>query len=341
MKEQVADAAARPEGIAAVTGPIEGDLVRLEAFLRSEVGAFEPEVQPLVEYTLGHSGKKLRPLLVFYAGWKAGQPASDELIRAAAVVELIHLATLVHDDILDDADLRHRMPTVAAKHGPDVAVLLGDALFAHALKLASDFSTVEVCRAVSQATRQVCSGEIAQCFARGETRLSLSAYYRMIDLKTAELFSVSARLGAFLRGGDAAFVDAIQTFARELGIAYQLYDDVADFLGREESAGKTLGTDLESGKFTLPVLLFLEQESAASRAEWSRRLQGGEVELAKLVEAMQGAKILPAVRHAFVSRLAAARAALAPYAAADASGPLLQLTGFIERAMDKYISASS
>lgn len=329
----------RPEGIAAVTGPVEADLGRLEAFLRSEVSAFEPEVQPLVEYTLGHSGKKLRPLLVFYGGWQAGKPASDELIRAGAVVELIHLATLVHDDILDDADLRHRMPTVAAKHGPDVAVLLGDALFAHALKLAADFPTVEVCRAVSEATRQVCSGEIAQCFARGETRLSLEAYYRMIDLKTAELFAVSARLGAFLRGGSPEYVEAISRFARELGIAYQLYDDVADFLGREESAGKTLGTDLESGKFTLPVLLFLESLEANERATWAGRLAAGEADPAALLKAIRATGVLPQVRAAFIARIEAARAALAPHAEADAAGPLLDLTAYVAAAIDKYIPA--
>lgn len=339
MPEETIETAPRPEGIAAVTGPVEDDLRRLEAYLYGQVSEFEPEVQPLVEYTLGHSGKKLRPLLVFYGGWQVGEQASDDLIRAGAVVELIHLATLVHDDILDDADMRHRMPTVAAKHGADVAVLLGDALFAHALKLAADFPTVEVCRAVSRATRQVCSGEIAQCFARGETQLSLAAYYRMIDLKTAELFAVSAQLGAFLRGGDPAYVQAISAFARELGIAYQLYDDVADFLGREESAGKTLGTDLESGKFTLPVLLFLAELEPPARHDWADRLRGGRVDLGELVAALKAARILPRVRAAFIDRIESARAHLAPYEPSDATAPLLQLTCFIERAMDKYIPA--
>ena len=330
----------RPEGIAAVTGPIEGDLERLEAFLLSQVEAFEPEVRPLVAYTLGHSGKKIRPLLVFYAGWRSGEAASDELIRAAAVVELIHLATLVHDDILDDAEVRHRTPTVAARHGADVAVLLGDALFAHALKLASDFPTVEVCRAVAEATRQVCSGEIAQCFARGETRLSLPAYYRMIDLKTAELFAVSARLGAFLRSGEPVYVEAIARFARELGIAYQIYDDVADFLGREEAAGKTLGTDLASGKFTLPVLLFLDALDPASAVRWRADLESGAATLPTLVEAMREAAIFPQVQAAFEARLDAAREALAPYEHADAFAALARMVGFIETAMRKYIPSA-
>ncbi|MFP4540504.1 MAG: polyprenyl synthetase family protein [Opitutales bacterium] len=340
MNQDSVSAPARPEGIAAVTAPIEADLRRLEAYLRREVSAFEPEVQPLVDYTLGHSGKKIRPILVFYGGWRPDEPASEELVRAGAVVEMVHLATLVHDDILDDAAMRHRMPTVTAEHGPDVAVLLGDALFAHALKLAADFPTVEVCRSVARATRQVCCGEIAQSFARGETRLSLEAYYRMIDLKTAELFAVSARLGAYLRGGPPAFVEAVERFARDLGIAYQLYDDVADFLGREEATGKTLGTDLESGKFTLPVLLFLDALVPSDAAQWRARLRDGTADPSRLLAAMQAEEVLPRVREAFVARLAAARHHLAPFADAEpAVGQLDRLARYVEGAMERYIPA--
>lgn len=327
--------APRPEGIAVVTGPIESDLRRLEAYLYGQVSAFEPEVQPLVTYTLGHSGKKIRPILVFYGGWKEGEPASDALIQAAAVVELIHLATLVHDDILDDAALRHRMPTVAAKHGADVAVLLGDALFAHALKIASDFPTVEVCRAVAEATRQVCSGEIAQTFARGE-KPSVAAYYRMIDLKTAELFAVSAWLGAFLRDGEAEFVAAVSAFARELGIAYQIYDDVADFLSEQDRAGKTLGTDLASGKFTLPLLWFLEGLDAAAAAEWETRLRAGEVALEELRTAMLAAGVFGRVRTAFRERLATARAHLSPFPEETAVVALTALATYVEAAMERF-----
>lgn len=332
--------APRPEGIAAVTGPIEADLKRLEGFLEAQVSAFEPEVRPLVSYTLLHSGKKIRPILVFYGGWKDGEAASEELIRAGAVVELIHLATLVHDDILDDADLRHRMPTVAAKHGADVAVLLGDALFAHALKIASDFPTVEVCRAVAEATRQVCSGEIAQTFARGN-RPSKAAYFRMIDLKTAELFAVSARLGAFLRDGDPEFVAAVSDFARNLGIAYQIYDDVADFLSRQERAGKTLGTDLETGKFTLPVLEFLEILPSEEATVWENRLLEGKAPLDELRTAMLEAGVFTRVAESFAAHLKEARGRLAPFAERTAVDPLDALARYIETAMVRFSPMAS
>jgi|TARA_B110000037_G_scaffold220312_1_gene287800 octaprenyl-diphosphate synthase len=340
MPEQPAELSARPEGIAAVALPVEDDLRRLEAFLLNELEAFEPEVRPLVRYTLGHSGKKLRPLLVFFGAGLNGTPASEELLRGAAVVEFIHLATLVHDDILDEATLRHRTPTVSAKDGIDVAVLLGDAIFAHALKLASDFDTVDVCRVVSQATRQVCSGEISQCFARGETDLSIERYYRMIDLKTAELFAASAHIGAFLSGGDAAYVASVATFARELGIAYQVYDDVTDLLDREDSAGKTLGTDLESGKFTLPILLLLERLPEQEKEALQAELVSGDVTMDALIGQLEKYAVLPDVRQAFIDRLVASEKALKPYEGSEKIVPLLGLLGFISGAIDKYIPAS-
>lgn len=166
----------------------------LETFLDAQAERFEPEMVPLVRECLEHSGKKLRPLLVFlvYADGVAEMP--EEVIQAGAIVELVHLATLVHDDILDEADLRHRAETMVSRYGAHVAVLLGDALFAHALELAADYPDGSVCRAVARATRQVCSGEIAQTFARRDAVPSVESYLRMIDLKTAELFKVSAQL---------------------------------------------------------------------------------------------------------------------------------------------------
>ncbi len=326
----------RPEGISAVTAPIEAELHRLESFLATQVEAFEPEVRPLVEYTLLHSGKKLRPILVFFAGWQGPCSVSDELIRAGAVVELVHLATLVHDDILDAAGMRHRMPTVAAKYGADAAVLLGDALFAHALELAASYPTVDVCRAVSRATRQVCTGEIAQTFARGEVHLTKEAYYRMIDLKTAELFAVAAWLGAFLTEGKGAFTEAVEGYARSLGVAYQIFDDVADFLSEEQKAGKTLGTDLQSGKFTLPVLLFLEGMEPQAAADWAERLRSGAVSLENLRTAMQEAGVFLQVAHIFKEHLYKGRRLLEPYADRPSTTQLFALGDFVGQAMNRF-----
>jgi octaprenyl-diphosphate synthase len=203
-------------------------------------------------------------MLVAYSGWEGGGER-EALVRLGAVIELVHLATLVHDDILDGADTRHRQETAAAKFGAGAAVLIGDALFSHALKLAAEFPTTEVCRRVARATARVCAGEISQTYRRGEYDGDRERYFREIELKTAELFDVSCRLGAAVGGYPEDFCRAAGVFGRHLGRAYQIFDDLADLYASEEAIGKTLGTDLAKGKFTLPLIVLLERVSPAER----------------------------------------------------------------------------
>ena len=253
--------------------------------------------------------------MVFICGWRGAGVVADELVRVAGVVEMVHLATLVHDDIMDKADLRRNRQTAAREFGPDAAVLLGDALFSQALHIASQFPTTEVCRLVSESTRKVCSGEIMQTLRRGNINISLADYRRIIDLKTAELFRVSCLLGARLGGYPADFVAAADRFGHHLGIAYQIYDDLADFLGEEQRIGKTLGTDLVTGKLTLPLMLLMERVSAAERAAIGAALRGGQpLGLAASRQRMKEMDIAAAVCRAIEDELACARAALKPYA---------------------------
>ena len=188
-------------GFSEVYEPVKSYLDDLDIFLQSQVEQLEPEVQEHVRYVFGHSGKRLRPMLVAYSGWQGpAENCAADLVMLGSVIELVHLATLVHDDILDEADTRHRQETAAKKYGPAAAVLIGDVLFSHALKLASEFETNEVCRTVAHATSRVCAGEIAQTYQRGEVNYSREFYFRVIQLKTAELFEVSCRLGAKIAG---------------------------------------------------------------------------------------------------------------------------------------------
>lgn len=320
----------------AILEPLQPAFEALEAFLGEQVASFEPEVQPLVEYCFGHSGKKLRPILVFSTAMNSAEKIPAEpVIKAAAIVELVHLATLVHDDILDEADMRHRTETVVSRYGAHVAVLLGDALFSHALHLAATFPDAEVCRVVSMATRQVCSGEIAQTFSRGGEPPSLSAYYRMIDLKTAELFAVSAYLGSLLTGLPRAASKSASDFARHLGIAYQIYDDAADIFGRESQAGKTLGTDLATGKLTLPVLYWLDSLPEKDRPASLKALQESKAagdEQTPLLDA----GVLERVQTAFQEQLSLARESLRGIPGDYRRGVLLNLADFVESAWNKF-----
>jgi octaprenyl-diphosphate synthase len=266
--------AGKPHAFAGVFSLLAPHMAALDAFLQGQLDAFEPEIRAMVNYCIDTSGKRIRPALVFLSGWKDSKAVSPDLVRAAAIVELVHLATLVHDDIMDSADLRRSRRTAVREFGPSAAVLLGDALFAHALHLAAHFPTTEVCSAVSESTRRVCAGEIVQTLRRGSTDLTPADYQRIIDLKTAELFRVSCFLGSRLSGAEDGYVGAADRFGRHLGIAYQIYDDLADFFGREEKIGKTLGTDLASGKLTLPLFALLDRLPAFERAALTEEIAG-------------------------------------------------------------------
>jgi octaprenyl-diphosphate synthase len=244
-------------------------LEHLEAFLEEQVTSFEPEVREHIVSCLRVGGKRIRPTLLGRAAFAGEVQVSRDQVKAAAVVELVHLATLVHDDVLDEATLRRSNTTLFSEQGASVAVLVGDALFAHALKLAAEFPTNEVCAWVSEATRRTCAGEIRQSFNRGKLNLSLDEYYRVIELKTAELFRVSCLVGAFLGGFEDGFRGAAATFGLRLGIAYQLFDDLADIFGDELRFGKTLGTDWLNRKPTLPLILLLsDMDPDAAQHLW-------------------------------------------------------------------------
>jgi octaprenyl-diphosphate synthase len=258
-------------GVFALLAP---HMAELDRFLHGQLAAFEPEIRSMADYCIDTSGKRIRPALVFLSGWRGPNVIAPDLVRVAAVVELVHLATLVHDDIMDGAEVRRSRRTAAREFGSTAAVLLGDALFAHALNLATQFPTTEICSAVSESTRRVCAGEIVQTLRRGSTNVSRADYQRIIDLKTAELFRVSCELGAKLAGFAPGYVDAASRFGRHLGIAYQIYDDLADFFGEEKRIGKTLGTDLASGKLTLPLLCLMDRLPVAERAELTGEILG-------------------------------------------------------------------
>ena len=257
----------------------------LTSFLGGQVEDFESQIRFLVDYCLKNSGKRIRPSLVFLSGQTDEPETLKKLVQVAAVVEMVHIATLVHDDILDGADKRRGQPTISSKYGQHTAVLLGDALFSHALHMASQFDTVEVCRFVSRSTRRVCSGEILQTFRRGDWKLELDDYLEMLDMKTGELFSISTYLGGLLSGYSSETCKILQRFGSELGIAYQAYDDLTDFIGDESKIGKTLGTDLVTGKATLPLIQVFQLQNESLTQQMTDALSSANgAEVRRLLE---------------------------------------------------------
>lgn len=247
-----------------IAGPVQPFLQKVGHSLAQQVEAFEPEIARYAQYALANQGKQIRPVLVALSGRAVGQ-LNEALVRVATIIEMVHLATLVHDDVMDEAELRRSRPTLARNWGNEISVLVGDCLFAHALTLAASFPTPEVCRAVALATNTVCSGEIIQTNQRGNFTLKREDYYKAVEMKTGELFALSCELGAKMANADMAESRLLRQFGLTLGTAYQIYDDCLDLFSTEAAVGKTLGTDLASGKITLPILVVLESGASSDR----------------------------------------------------------------------------
>ncbi len=206
-----------------IVEPVEPFLEAVARRLAEQVQTFDPEIASYARYALTNQGKQLRPALVALSAGSVGQP-NDNLITVAVIIEMVHLATLVHDDVMDEAMLRRQRPTLAANWGNQISVLLGDCLFAHALKLAASFPTPEICRAVSAATKTVCSGEILQTHRQRRFQFSREEYFKVLEMKTAELFALSCELGGWLCGATPPERAGLRQFGLALGTAYQIYD---------------------------------------------------------------------------------------------------------------------
>jgi octaprenyl-diphosphate synthase len=263
--------------------PINAQLYSVEERIRHQAKLFDPQVEGYVAYAIESNGKRLRPALALLAGGATGEICSSH-VDLAVIVELIHAATLVHDDILDGADMRRGQPTTNAKWGNAISVLLGDCLFAHALKLSTSFPNSDVSRRIAHAASEVCSGEIIQTQRRFDLKLSVPDYYKIIEMKTAALFGVATELGAFVNEASPEVITALRTYGLRLGSAYQIYDDCVDLAGDEAIVGKSLGSDLRKGKLTLPILYLLQQSDPEDRHRISQQiLEGDDEDVVRLV----------------------------------------------------------
>lgn len=241
-------------------------LAAVEQRLRAELTSRCPEVDELVRYSGQLGGKRLRPALVLLAADSVGNLGPDHVVLGT-VVEMIHTATLIHDDVIDEADTRRHLATARARWDNQASVLLGDFLFSHAFYLASTLGSTVACRWIGQATNRVCEGEMRQKFRRGTWDLAEAEYLEIIESKTAALCEVSCRLGAHFAGATREREQELAEYGRLLGIAFQIADDLLDVVGDESIVGKSLGTDLQQQKPTLPLLRALAAVPDTRRKE--------------------------------------------------------------------------
>lgn len=252
--------------LAAVEEAIGTDLIETERVLAEELQSDNPYVSDILQHSTRFRGKRLRPMLLLLVA-KASGGIRHQHQTLAAVVEMIHLATLVHDDVLDEAETRRHVATVNARWNNETSVLFGDYLFTHSFHLASSLETTYACRRIGRATNLVCEGELSQIKERGNLDLTEETYFKIIDGKTAELTALCGHLGAKYAGASEEITAAMEQYGRSLGLAFQIADDVLDLMGNERKTGKSLGSDLQKQKLTLPLIRLLQTAADKDASE--------------------------------------------------------------------------
>ena len=238
--------------------PIARDLDVVERILRDTLESTRPGVDRLLALLAQYKGKRLRPALLLLTAQACGKVTSTHHLLSA-VVEMIHTATLVHDDVLDGASVRRYAATVNALEGNQASIMLGDYLFTHAFHLSSTLDDVRACRIIGEATNRLCAGELQQICRRGIIDMDEEEYIDIIGAKTAELTACCCKLAAIYAGMSEDVIEHLTSFGHSLGIAFQITDDLLDLVGAEDTVGKSLGTDLDQQKLTLPLIYLLHK----------------------------------------------------------------------------------
>ncbi|HEV8027102.1 MAG TPA: polyprenyl synthetase family protein [Stellaceae bacterium] len=229
-------------------------------------------IPQLAGHIIAAGGKRLRPMLTLAASRMCGY-RGDRHVALAAAVEFIHTATLLHDDVVDASDLRRGLATANAVWGNKSSVLVGDFLFSRAFQLMVEDGSLRVLAILSEASAIIAEGEVLQLVTSNDTETTEAAYLAVIEAKTAQLFAAASRLGAVITERPYEEEDALAAYGRNLGVAFQLVDDMLDYSARQAELGKTVGDDFREGKITLPVVLALRQAGDVERAFWRRTLE--------------------------------------------------------------------
>ena len=242
--------------LAGLLEPIAPQLAAVERLFELELKSDLPCVGALVKHVSRFRGKMLRPTLLLLAGRACGE-LTESHVTLATVVEMVHMATLVHDDVLDEAELRRKGATINHLRGNEAAVLLSDYLISHSYHLCSSLDSQLASRLIAATTNRVCEGELLQIENRNNVALDEKTYLEIITRKTASLCGTCCRLGASFAGADDTLIDRLELYGLSLGTAFQIQDDILDLVGDASTVGKTLGLDVEKGKMTLPLIHFM------------------------------------------------------------------------------------
>ncbi|MFT4179534.1 MAG: polyprenyl synthetase family protein [Thermomonas sp.] len=259
------------------------EMAAVDTLIRQRLASDVVLINQVAEYIIGAGGKRLRPMLLLLAAGALGHRGQDAH-QLAAVVEFIHTSTLLHDDVVDESDLRRGRKTANAVWGNAASVLVGDFLYSRSFQLMVELERMDVQRILADTTNTIAEGEVLQLLHVRNPDTDEAAYLRVIERKTAILFAAATRLGALLAGADAATQDALHDYGLNLGYAFQIADDVLDYASDAATMGKNLGDDLAEGKMTLPLIHAMAHSDAAIRAELRRIIEHGDIDGMPIVQ---------------------------------------------------------
>ncbi|MGQ0549792.1 MAG: polyprenyl synthetase family protein [Armatimonadota bacterium] len=319
-----------PFDLTEIYRPVAGDLQELDGLLRRELATDDPFIGELVGHVLATRGKLVRPALALLSASASGG-ADEQRLWLAGTVELIHIASLIHDDVIDAADTRRGSGTINVLWGNQVAVLLGDYLFATAFDLISRIRHPQVAPSIALAAVRMSHAEIQAVKVGGEPHEDEATYFQIIDGKTAQLFSAACRAGALIAGATGPAAEAMAEFGREWGMSFQITDDALDLTGDPDALGKPIGSDIEVGKVTLPVIAALREAPEDDRRRVRALVRGAPgdgalSEMRALVVRYGGIRYAQEVARTFADR---ATAALDLVPASQAKESLLALAGYV------------
>ncbi len=308
---------------------ISADLVEANRIFRDELISDQGFISDICRHVEQFHGKQLRPALLLLCAQACGGVTRAHSVLAA-VVEMVHIATLVHDDILDEADIRRRAATVNRLWGNERAVLVGDFLFSHAYHLCSSLADQYAARIIGQTGVMLCEGEMMQNVSRGNFELTESEYFDIISRKTASLIGICGLLGARYAGADVRTAERMREFGESLGIAFQIVDDVLDLNGDEVEAGKSLGRDVHKGKMTLPLIHYLRSCKSVQKQAMLTILRGDDPQrYRQIARILSDSDSIEYANAAAFAQVSAARAVLADLPSSDARSSLDAMAEFV------------
>ena len=308
--------------------PVADDLARVDALIRERLDSDVTLVREVARYIVTSGGKRLRPALLLFACGAVGY-REEPRFTLAAVVEFIHTATLLHDDVVDESELRRGRSTANAAYGNAASVLVGDFLYSRAFQMMVALDNMRVMQVLAEATNTIAGGEVLQLMGSHDPQVDEARYLEVIRRKTAKLFEAAARLGAVLARSAPELEDGLARYGAHVGTAFQLIDDVLDYSGDEAAIGKQLGDDLAEGKPTLPLIHALRSGDAAEQAVVRQAIvAGGRADFGAVLGAIRRCGSLEYARSAARREAAAAAAALEPLPPSDFKRSLLELASF-------------